>query len=178
MTTEEFVLSHTGLAWALAKRVSGRGPGIDMDDLVQVALIAFWMAARTFDASRTTFATYGGNRAKWAMRKAARSQGDTIRIPEYICGEERTELRGRLMCDLIDWEADASEREGDDSADAACTKVEAILCGLTGRERDVIEARLAGDGDAVLAERWGVSRQRVFQVRQRLYARLRAAGPA
>lgn len=72
--TEELIKINYPLAVSLAKRFAGRG--VDMEDLIQLALIGMLKAIRTFDLDRgTAFSTYAVPLILGEIRKFLRDDG-------------------------------------------------------------------------------------------------------
>ena len=72
--TEELIRTNYPLAASIARRFSGRG--VEMEDLIQIALIGMLKAIRTFDTSRgTAFSTYAVPLIIGEIRKFLRDDG-------------------------------------------------------------------------------------------------------
>lgn len=181
MTPDELALENAGLARHFARRIKCRPAAIDIEDLEQVGMMALLRAARMFDPARAKFSTYGGSSIIRRMIREVRS-GGTVRIPLWVVGTARQELERRLAASQLDLEIDVSaDARTAGAAEAVARREEAasavgeMLAPLEGRDRELIEAKLTGVKDTELAAKWGISRQRVRQLRLRLYERLRAA---
>jgi RNA polymerase sigma factor for flagellar operon FliA len=85
------------VAKRLARRLGGR---VEVDDLTAIGNLALVDAARTFDASRASFAAYVGWRAKYAildvLRRDTGSRGAASRARAIMASERLSEAQAEV----------------------------------------------------------------------------------
>jgi DNA-directed RNA polymerase specialized sigma subunit len=77
------VLANLGLAGQLAAAWCGRLPGYEFDDLYQENVIAMLIAARGWQPSRLTFASWAWLCMERRLGRI-RAQGDLVKVPLYL----------------------------------------------------------------------------------------------
>jgi RNA polymerase sigma factor (sigma-70 family) len=197
-------LDHRGLAVDVARKFLARGSrcGLDLEDLVQEALLALVRAARAFDPGRDlAFSTLAWTATRRQLCRAtegtpigARIPADTRRLMAAATpdGDDlpgralRLEgLRRRDVARLRDrpagppgpWEAAEGPGPGHGAGDAPAAVRDALTT-LTPRQVEVLRMRYGLD-DGVgrtqrkVADRLGVTRQAVWQVERTALACLR-----
>ena len=155
MNAPEQFDDHVGWVRMLAHKIR-RSWSVDIDDLVQVGLIALWRVAKRFDPTRgVKFRTFAQHRVVGDMLTAVR--------------DARNPGRDWILASQVDWHAPASDR--DSVIDTAAQTERAVLLRtrverLPARRRAVMLGALAGrslQADALLLGiHWGtVSNLRV-----------------
>ena len=149
---DALVRRHEGLVHVVLQR-QGRG-GVAYDDLVQEGRFAVWQAALHFDPQRgVAFSTYAGvaiERRIWrAVARADRPQGWLV-LPSTA--DPCDVVEGRL------WQVQVGEA------------LAQVICCLPDRLRKVIVMAYGLSGEpsytlAAIGRQWGLSRERVRQLR-------------
>lgn len=160
---DALIRAHTGLIHTILRRVEHRG--VPYAELVQAGRLALWRAVLHFDPTRgVRFSTYGGRaieRALWdAVRGARQAEAPPVLFP------------APEVPDLL---AQASQQLG--VHQALCTAVQR----LPARLGAVLTALYGLDGrppqtQAALGRAWGLSGERIRQLRQEALVGLRQPG--
>ena len=148
-------------------------PGVDQDEIRQSARLALADAAREFDPARgKPFAAYAGvavrNRLRSLYRKEAfRRERFPVSLDETI-GENNTETRG-------DFTADTATPSAADRAALGEGRrlLESSISELPDRMQQIVRAFYANEQDTETADRLGISKQAVGNLKRVAFERLR-----
>lgn len=174
---ETLVVAHVPLVEKIARKVLRRlPPHMELDDLIGDGMVGLLDAARRYDAARGwRFATFAGHRIFGAIL-------DGLRRQDPLARTHRAERRASGV-DTLDEQLTAEHvaRRGtwgvdmDQVIDHRQRRawVEHWLAALPRREAFVVRARLAGETQAAIARRLGVTAGRVSQLERRAIVRLR-----
>lgn len=180
---EAFIRAHQSYARYWAQRTP-LGSGESFDDVHADAMVGLWDAARRWDRSKGSFATFAGHRIRGAiadgrrsrdpLNRAARQRGDQVPLSlDLANGDTRV---------LLDTLADPSDAYAEvDNADERAQQLAIVRTAsaeLTPRQRDVVFGRLAGRTLAAIAVDLGVTESRVKQLESQAAAHLRRLIPA
>ncbi len=119
LDTEAMVRAHAGLvrrvAWAVHSRLSS---AIEVDDLMQIGMVALVEAARTFEDRGVAFSHYAATRARGAMIDHLRRESRTARsgsANRRKLAQARSALENRLGRRATDAEMSAAMELGPDA---------------------------------------------------------------
>lgn len=179
-------MANRGLVGFVLKRL-----GIEKhhlaDDLYHDGFLGLLRAAEKYDPAVGPFSTYA---CLWIKQVVLRSMEhyDLIRVPNYVRGDERKQLRERLTANALPGQGRDSDgdllddRRGDDDQEArqqdTATAVEAALATLPPRLAGLLR-RLYLEGLTLqqVAKAMGVSKQRIAQLKLKALAMLRQRCP-
>ena len=168
VTTEGFdwegALEHIGLARRIANRLARRST-IDIDDLTQVALMAFARALPKHNPRLGSVSTYIGRAAEFSIYALENELIPAVRVPIRFQGEMAPlrPKRAPLETDLEDDDASLDVERSE-----VVERVRSALSDLTPRHRSVLRAYYGIGCDSCssreIAERRGTSRQAVHEL--------------
>lgn len=185
----QMVEDNRSLAGLYARRFRGRPY---YDDIVSEAYIGIMHAATVFDPARDVqFSTVAWRWMRAYSGRFIRGRVPTIRIPEYLWyeGEKRARARHAITAakkvraatwGRCDAEFDVAPSQVPGPSEAAehaddLRWLEGVLSGLSDRDREILARRMKGVRDREIAESFGLSRERVREIRWAVLAKLRAA---
>jgi RNA polymerase sigma factor (sigma-70 family) len=175
-----FFEEHRPLLSKLVRSATRRNRDADRDDLRQVANIALWQAAASYDGSRGyPFPHYASVCIARALKRAAKAEKAQSPLPVV----DIDDLQDKAACD------GAEPREGQTSADrqryfgdagagepyqrCLMNEIAVFVRGLKPQLRDVYHLHmLGGRPQAALARDLGVSQQRVAKIKAELCSHL------
>lgn len=98
------VEDHLGLAKFIACRYRVAGiTGLDLEDLVQEAVLGLLRARESFDPELGSWGSYGGMWANQHVGRYIANHGSAVRVPVYLQQRRRAEGRpGRAQCASLD----------------------------------------------------------------------------
>lgn len=175
-----FFDEHRQLVSKLVRSAAYRNQGADRDDLQQVANIALWQAASSYDESRGyPFQHYASVCITHALMKAAAAE----RAQSAPSAADIDELQDKAECDGAEPQQGQSSAEGqryfgDAGAGEAyqrclMNEIAVFVRGLQPQLREVYHCHLLGGmPQTVLARDMGVSQQRVAKLKAELCAHL------
>lgn len=167
-------------------------PGVGFDaDLYQMGVLGLMRAAEIYEKGRgARFSTFAC-RVIWSQIMQGLKRRELIWIPGHVRGERRAELRARLRPARLDVSPGGRSRSIDGEAIGAMIPdrraapgpvrydlEKALAHCHTERQRQVLMARARGETLARVAERIGLSKQRVLQIQGEAYRAVRAAAAA
>ena len=170
---ERLYAAHMGLVFTVLARFPFL-TGEARDEAFAAGLLGLWQAAGRYDKSRGyTFGTYAGDYIWGTVMKHLTRERRAQRLPtvslETPIGSGDSD--GRLE-DVI--EDERAEEPG--AALAESSSFEALVSPLPARQRELLRAMYQDDLTlAVVAEGWGLTRQRCGQMHLQALARLRKA---
>ena len=180
---------NRGLVYKIAIRYMGvleRCPSVDLEDLLQVGCLALVPAALSFTGQGKTWAGW----AAWYISKAIKTALGFRRMTDQGGKQTVTPLPALVSLDqpIIDGDPDSgnlidmiedpdaiSPQEAAERGDLSALVREKVAA-LPDRQSQIITAfDLDGQSLKSISEAWGVSIQRVSDLRQRGFKRLRAS---
>lgn len=157
MTNEELFNENIKLAYYMAKKYSN--VKIEKEDLIQIALLGLWKAAKSYNSDKVKFNSYAGkviqNEINYELRKkriSTISLNDTVTNTERICIED-------LIPDKKDM---LNEIENKELVQQIKQKAK------NDTERRIIDAYLSGKKVKQIAKELGVSRQWIYYKTQKI----------
>jgi RNA polymerase sigma factor (sigma-70 family) len=196
----QLAADNLGLCHAFARDLAARRPEVvrslgGVQDVAQIAALALIRAGELWDSSRDArFSTYAHYWMRQLVFRTARTSA-TIRLPDWLRGDERDEAAARTRCERFGQDEDGcliepQGRPGDDPAEAderkhRAARVRATLRALPPRLRRVLRWYFWADGSghaggltlAKIGERLGVTRSRAQQLLADALDRLRQTLP-
>ena len=160
---DALIRAHTGLIHTILRRVEHRG--VPYAELVQAGRLALWRAVLHFDPSRgVRFSTYGGRAIERALWDAVRLARQAEAPPALFPAPEEPDLLTQ-----------ASQQPGVQRA------LRTVVQQLPARLQAVLTALYGLDGrppqtQAGLGRAWGLSGERIRQLRQDALVGLRQPG--
>lgn len=155
----ERIESYLGLIRHAAKRFAANDRIASVDDLVSVAVLDLLQRWDKYDPLLSSRRVWVYKFARWAVSNAIRANRDAVRgVP----------LGGRIACKLPEDETDPAQwcdDAADENDDFLSTLREAVGRDMTDREEAIAVAHFVdATPQSVLADRYGVSRQRINQI--------------
>jgi RNA polymerase sigma factor (sigma-70 family) len=181
---DEMVRGARATAIRLARRYWRRSLGkIEFDDLRQEADLALLAAAEEYEPDRgMKFASYAYGRIRWHLIRYCDDHVSTVRVPPHKQGVARASLVSSLhvpSCEgastsLLDILRAPDESGG--GPEGLSDVVAAAIDALPRREREVLlEHDAEGTTLECIAQKAGLTRERIRQVRERALERVRNA---
>src|SRR5438067_867826 len=164
---DDLVEDHRGLAVSLANKFAGRGE--DMDDIVQVALLALTNAIDRFDADRgTALTTFATATILGELKRHFRDRAWAVRPPRRV---HELYLRIQPVIDELHQELGRSPTIGEVATRSGVTTelvVEALEAG-TARSATSLDAIPSdGDNNSALAAHLGRTDNAIIDIENRM----------
>jgi len=190
---KKLVADNVRLAyWYIEQRSEWlQGQGIDRDDAIQFALLVMCNAARNYEPAKGKISSYFISCINFQFRRQVKASNYFIHLPEHkvtagdfsllpqvaMVGNFWDEGSGSEIADkaLRAIEEPDEQQERTELAD----QLETALRRLPARDSDIVRYLFGVDGCAILSvreicNRFGISRQRVYQVKNRSLRKMRA----
>jgi RNA polymerase sigma factor (sigma-70 family) len=170
-------------ALRIARKYWRRGSGsIDFDDLRQEADIALLTAAAEYEPGRGSFAGFSAQRVLWHLNRYYDEHVSTVRVPPHKQGVARAKLVRSVDAPSAEGASTSlldilrAPDESGDGPEGLSAVVAAAIDALPRREREVLlEHDAEGATLAYIAQQAGLTRNRIWQLRERAIERVRNA---
>lgn len=169
MNKEQIFNENIPFAYYMAKKYKDK-VNIEMDDLIQVCLIALWKAVGSFDCSKEyVFSTYAQKIILNDIRQILRKRRSKKRGEDNVFCKSLSE---KIYKDITieDTIADTAVCFEDVELEMLVSKIKSKL--TTNNEIEVLEGLVRGERQIDIANRLGISRKKVFAIVMRIRRKL------
>lgn len=172
----ELLKDNRGLVYRFAQRYMNIDTVVDLDDLMQAGYMGLIEAERTYDESKGKWSTWAAYYIRKAMREAVGINTTRVRAHNHTISLDVPLDAGEgdiTLMDILEDESIPEASSGLIEAERAVAVREAVHR-LEERKREVVEKHdLEGQSFAEIGRSWGLTRERVRQLRDKALRDLR-----